>query len=415
MPLLSRRQLAAMLGAAGGSLMLPRRSRAAVRPEELRFLFVFNDGGWDQHSALVPVFDAPDIPTEEGSALAEQDGLAWVSHPNRPSVDEFFTRYSSTTALFHGFEVRSVAHERCRQLVMTGSADAGADDWPAILAGMSSEDLTLPCLVASGPSFSARFNSQVIRLGETGQLSGLLDGSAISPQLPASPDAEDLIEAHLQQRAAALSGGLRADFGARYAGALTQLADVAALNKSVNFSADSSKQLIDKLQPVLDCLELGLSRCAMINNFGFNDTGFDTHANCQLTQSEHFEQLFGDLLTLMDELSSRTTPSGRLLSEEVVVVVLSEMGRTPQLNNNLGRDHWTWTSAMLLGPGIRPGMIGGYDTNDIGRPIDPTTGQPSDGGLLMTSAHLGATLLTMGGVDPAEFLPGIDPITGLLA
>ena len=69
---------------------------------------------------------------------------------------------------------------------------------------------------------------------------------------------------------------------------------------------------------------------------------------------------------------------------------------------------------MLIGPSIRPPMIVGYDGNDIGLPIDPTTGNPSDKGVVMTAANFGATLLALGGVDPAEFLPNTDPITGLL-
>ena len=34
------------------------------------------------------------------------------------------------------------------------------------------------------------------------------------------------------------------------------------------------------------------------------------------------------------------------LAEETVVVVLSEMGRTPGINGTDGKDHWPWTSAM---------------------------------------------------------------------
>ena len=41
-------------------------------------------------------------------------------------------------------------------------------------------------------------------------------------------------------------------------------------------------------------------------------------------------------------------------------------------------------------------MIGGYDDRLNGIPIDPATGAPDPDGELLTPAHLGATLLTLG-------------------
>jgi hypothetical protein len=38
---------------------------------------------------------------------------------------------------------------------------------------------------------------------------------------------------------------------------------------------------------------------------------------------------------------------------ETLMLVLSEMGRTPSSLPTLGKDHWPVTSAMLLGAGVR--------------------------------------------------------------
>jgi len=39
---------------------------------------------------------------------------------------------------------------------------------------------------------------------------------------------------------------------------------------------------------------------------------------------------------------------------ETLVVVMSEMGRTPKVNANAGRDHWTHCySVVMAGAGIR--------------------------------------------------------------
>jgi uncharacterized protein (DUF1501 family) len=55
----------------------------------------------------------------------------------------------------------------------------------------------------------------------------------------------------------------------------------------------------------------------------------------------------------------------RGLLDETLVVVMSEMGRTPKINANGGRDHWTYCySVMLAGAGIKGGTVyGASDAN----------------------------------------------------
>jgi hypothetical protein len=48
------------------------------------------------------------------------------------------------------------------------------------------------------------------------------------------------------------------------------------------------------------------------------------------------------------------------LLDETLVVVMSEMGRTPRINGNAGRDHWTFCySILFVGAGIRGGTVYG--------------------------------------------------------
>ncbi|MFP6764057.1 MAG: DUF1501 domain-containing protein, partial [Planctomycetaceae bacterium] len=57
---------------------------------------------------------------------------------------------------------------------------------------------------------------------------------------------------------------------------------------------------------------------------------------------------------LMQDLSDRGT------LDDTLVVVMSDMGRTPKINKNAGRDHWTFCySVMFAGAGIRGGMVYG--------------------------------------------------------
>lgn len=73
------------------------------------------------------------------------------------------------------------------------------------------------------------------------------------------------------------------------------------------------------------------------------------------------------LVTLLDDLSER----GML--EHTLVVITGEMGRTPQINNLGGRDHWgrAWSMAMA-GCGVKPGIVYGA-TNDTGTEVKDNT------------------------------------------
>jgi hypothetical protein len=92
-------------------------------------------------------------------------------------------------------------------------------------------------------------------------------------------------------------------------------------------------------------------------------SNYDTHNenfNFHLEQLGDFDKPFA---TLIDDLAQRG------LMEHTLVVVLSEFGRTPNINHLYGRDHWSkaW-SVCLGGAGIQRGIVVGK-TNDKGTEV----------------------------------------------
>jgi hypothetical protein len=88
--------------------------------------------------------------------------------------------------------------------------------------------------------------------------------------------------------------------------------------------------------------------------------GWDTHGdnfNGHLSLVAKFDQAFA---ALVEDLSARA------MLDNVLVIVLSEFGRTPRINGHVGRDHWpeAW-SAALAGCGLKRGIVVG-ETNDKG-------------------------------------------------
>jgi hypothetical protein len=75
----------------------------------------------------------------------------------------------------------------------------------------------------------------------------------------------------------------------------------------------------------------------------------------------------------------------RGLSDDILLVCAGEMGRTPRINKNGGRDHWgKLATLMLYGGGLTHGQVVGRSTRDGGQPVG-TPQNPDD--LLATISH----------------------------
>ncbi len=114
---------------------------------------------------------------------------------------------------------------------------------------------------------------------------------------------------------------------------------------------------------------------------------WDTHGDNFRMHRELVPQIDRPFAALIDDLDERG------LLENVVVVLMSEFGRTPKINQRWGRDHWpeAWSLAMA-GAGIRRGVVAGRTTAD-GAFVDES---PYDAG------HLFHTIFRAVGVDPEK-------------
>ena len=103
---------------------------------------------------------------------------------------------------------------------------------------------------------------------------------------------------------------------------------------------------------------------------GVDHAGWDTHYDC-------FPTLKEDLIPQTDLAFSAlvTDLEDRGLLDSTLVVMLGEMGRTPKVNGNAGRDHWSRAQSILFaGGGIRPGQVIGETDETASAPTkDPVT------------------------------------------
>jgi len=402
-----------------GLLGIPGSGRALTSGSGLKYIFVFNHGGWDPTRVLAATFANPNVDMEASAQLGSFGDLKFVDHSSRPSVRTFFTRNASRSLILNGVMVRSIAHEICTQIALTGSTSGLAPDWPAILAATGGGDYALPHLVLSGPSFPAQYGYAVARSGDQGQLDELLTGEAIerSPEtLDGLPQiSESVIDRYLVRRAAAKRDaalGLERQLMNDYYDSHDKMTRLKSVRYMMDFQSGGG--LPDQARVAVDALSIGLSRCVSLSHPG-QLFGWDTHAQNDANQSPLWEGLFDGLNELMTLLDATPGQSAATLAEETMVVVFSEMGRTPQLNAADGKDHWPYTSVLMVGGGVAGGrVIGGFDDQYYGELVDPNSGEVTDTGQVLSSEVIGATLLAAADIDPGQFVSGVSPLMAAL-
>jgi hypothetical protein len=133
-----------------------------------------------------------------------------------------------------------------------------------------------------------------------------------------------------------------------------------------------------------------LGQCALLGRrlveagcrfVGIDHGSWDTHFTC-------FPSLEHDLIPHADMAFSAlvTDLEQRGLLDTTLVVMMGEMGRTPRVNNEAGRDHWSQAQSVLFaGGGVIPGQVIGATDHQAAAPISDPVGVED---ILRTIFHL---------------------------
>lgn len=121
---------------------------------------------------------------------------------------------------------------------------------------------------------------------------------------------------------------------------------------------------------------------------------FDSHANNDPDQMKLIPELLAGIVYTLrraEELKIR---------EQIVVIMQSEMGRTPNYNNQNGKDHWSIGSVMFLGPKIKGNrVIGETDDQLFQVPVNPATlACDKDKGIRVRPEHIHTALREFAGI-----------------
>lgn len=391
-------------------------SPASLAATDRRLIVLLASGGWDVTYAFDPKLGRPGVDgpeldedpddPDDREAVATLHGIpVVVNDRKRPAVRRFFEQHGHRTVVANGIYMASLSHEAALVRILTGTGDESRPDVLALAGDRWGKGLPLDYVDLSGHASFGDLAVRGGRLGKSRQLRGLVDPSARF-RAPAG--------AGFDYPTTEVS---RADLSAldrfvtnRAAMVPSQFGSVDALLES----RERASRLRERAGPVLaglswgeqtnlasdavaavDLLQRNVCRAVLLDSRQHWDTHDGNHQ-----QHHSFQQTFHALTGLVQRLENRG------MIESTLVVVLSEMTRTPVRNAHQGKDHWPHTSALLIGGGLQGGrVIGGTDDGLHARSVDLDTGELDPSGTVPRYDHLLAGILEHMDVDPRAHIP----------
>lgn len=419
-----RRDFLRLCGSAGlgfaAPLGSPERILAGEPDEEAGFhsgpyFVVFNaSGGWDTTYLMDPkgvdginrLYEEGDIQTAGAHRFAptaaqleggrEENG----KDPRGLSNEEFFGKYADELLTLNGFDLSVNNHTPCSRYMATGKLDSLAfPTFPALVAACQGADAPLAFLTFGNYSNTGNLvpMSRVPYLQSLNLLAKADSVSGIERHPYHDPFASERIEQALESQ-----------FEARLS--RTRLPRVER-SQSMLYAAQVSSRALRRVVPYIPKepakqrlaqqadIALASFKAGVCVSANLSIGQFDSHNNNDADQMKLIPELLGGI----DYLLTRAEEIG--IRERLVVIMQSEMGRTPTYNSGQGKDHWSIGSIMFLGAGIRGNrVIGATDAGQQLLPLDPQTlAIDTDQGIRLRPEHLHQALRELAGIADHAF------------
>ncbi len=426
--LMHRRDFVRLCGTAGLGLAVPTGLDAAPSDKETPpyagpFYVVFNaSGGWDTTYLMDPkgvndinrLYKAGDILTEGNHTFApiEKQVKAGLSN------EAFFKKYAKELLVLNGLDYSVNNHDPCSRYTATGKLDSLA--YPTFAALVAAcKGLEHPLAFLTFGNYSATGN--LVPMARVPYLQSLnlianADGVHGSDRPYHDGFVADRIEQALKEKAEAAGATARLPRAERSQGMLyaAQL-NSKALKRVTQWvpKTPPKERLSQQADIALASFKGGV--CVSAN---LTIGQFDSHNNNDADQMK----LIPELLAGVDYFLKRAEELK--IREQVVVVMQSEMGRTPTYNSGHGKDHWSIGSAMFLGRGIAGNrVVGATDDKQFLVPLDPKTLKTdAKAGIRVKPEHVHAALRALAGIETHAFakqfpleVPDAEHLVGLWA
>jgi hypothetical protein len=375
-----RRDFLKLCGLAGLGVAFPFRQaelQAAEKKDEPYagpYYIVFNaSGGWDTTYLMDPkginginrLFKEGDILTKGAHKFAPTKAHAKGGMCN----EDFYAEFGGELLTFNGLDYSVNNHSPGARYMATGKLDSLAyPTFAALVAACRGPECPLAFLTFG--NYSATGNlvamSRVPYIQSLRKIASAdaVDGNERAPYH--DKFAIDRIEEALRDGHAARAADPRLPRAERGENMLyAAQANSKALGRVTQYIPKTipKERLAQQAEIALASFKAGV--CVSAN---LSIGQFDSHANNDPDQMKLIPEFLAGIAYTIRR-------AGELkIREQLVVIVQSEMGRTPNYNAGNGKDHWSIGSALFLGPRIKGNrVIGATDEKQFAVPIDPRT------------------------------------------
>ncbi len=316
------------------------------------------------------------------------------------SNEDFFAKYGAELLVLNGLDLSVNNHTPCERYMATGKLDSLAyPTFAALVAACHGNEAPLAFLTFG--NYSATGN--LVPMSRVPYLQSL--------KLLAKADSIEGIEQHPYHDgfvADRIERTLQQQFESRVA-----VARLPRVERSQNmlYSAQVNSKALQRVVPFIPKTPAKerIAQQADIALAAFK-AGVCISANLSIGQFDSHNHNDRDQMKLIPELLSGIDYTLQKAEElqirdKLVVIIQSEMGRTPTYNNGNGKDHWSIGSIMFLGPGIAGDrVVGATDTVQQLVPINPKTLTiDAERGIRIRPEHIHRVLRQFAGVDDHAF------------
>lgn len=406
-----RRDFLKLCGLAGLGLAMPiggpwtRAARGEQKLHEGPFYVVFNaSGGWDTTYLMDPkgieginrLYREGDIQTHGAHKFAptaphKEGGM---------SNEDFYAAFGDELLVLNGLDYSVNNHAPGARYMATGKLDSMAyPTFAALVAACQGPDCPLAYLTFG--NYSATGNlvamSRIPYLPSLQKIANADHVHGVMQHPYHDAFALDRIERALYAQHAAQEGLPRLPRAARAQNMLyaAQVNSKALEHVTPYIPKEIPKErLAQQAEIALASFKAGV--CVSAN---LTIGQFDSHANNDPDQMRLIPEFLAGIAYLLrraEELQIR---------DRLVVVIQSEMGRTPSYNNGNGKDHWSIGSIMFLGRGIRGNrVLGATDEQQFLVPINPKSlACDKEQGIRVRPEHIHLALRELAGIADHPF------------
>ncbi len=418
---LDRRQLLrggaylALGGAAWALGLIPEaRSADTITPF---VLMIYVSGGWDQTMVFDNKTESGYVTQEPGAKAATGGGnLPYIDHPNRPSVKKFFDTYGANAAIVNGINNGSMDR---RQAILNsfGAVPKSKNrpvDWLSFYTISVNPVLQMPHTIIDAPYLPGEYTSVNIRLTT----------AAIKEYVTAAPTTETLGvdgetalnnfrknaygDFYKSSPPDALDGEKLVALHNAYAREPTVAAALTAINDDLGVQGTDS-DFVRNGRIAIELFATGRSQAVTLQagpDDNWETTGVDHFAK----QSANYETLFAGINTILEHAAKRS------VADRMTLMVVSERGRAPRVNDVGGKSPWAFTSMLTWGAGIAGGIVAGLTDDALrGLPVDPIFGtQVAKGGVTLEMGNVMAAYYLKTNVPASLIVPNYKPLTPII-